>query len=95
MARELCRNRRTLLVFLLLCVTVYAQSAALLAAIEPHHATGHCCVLCHVGSLPFLEIASIGSVAPIVILEGFVANSDFASSHDVLLGTNSSRAPPA
>jgi len=95
MTRELYHNRRTLTVLFLLCVVVFAQSAALLSAIEPHHATGHCCILCHIGSLPFVESASPASVAPNVIVERLIPNPDTKSWHDVLLNSNSSRAPPA
>lgn len=95
MEREVHHNRRALLVACLLCLMFYAQSAALLAAIEPHHATGHCCLLCHVGSLPFLEIATPASIAPIAVVERLIPIPDFQASHDVLLSANSSRAPPA
>jgi hypothetical protein len=72
----------------------YAQSAALLAAIEPHHSTEHCCLLCHVGSLPFLETITEPPIAPIVVMERLIPDPDFEASHDVLLNANSSRAPP-
>jgi hypothetical protein len=95
MKREVCDNRRTLVLLFLICLMFYAQSAALFAAIEPHHDTGHSCLLCHVGSLPFLEIATPAPIAPIVVVERLVANPDFEASRDVLLNANSSRAPPA
>jgi hypothetical protein len=94
MTREIYHNRRTLAVLFLLCVVVLAQSAALLSAIEPHHATGHCCVLCHVGSLPFLESSAPASLAPNVIVERLIPIPDFEAWHDVLIKSNSSRAPP-
>ena len=95
MDRKMYYNSRTLVVLFLLCLTFYVQTATLLSAVEPHHATGHCCVLCHVGSLPFLESTSPSSVAPIVVVERLIPNPDIESSHDVLLSSNSSRAPPA
>ena len=94
MAREVNYKRRTLVVLFLLCLMFCAQTAALLASLEPHHATGHCCFLCHAGSLPALEIKTQASVAPIVFVERLLPNPDFEASHDVLLSTNSSRAPP-
>lgn len=94
MACEVSDKRRGLLVFLLLCLMFYGQSAALVSAIEPHHATGHCCLLCHVGSLPCLEIATPVTVAPIVVVARVIANPDIQASHEVLVNTNASRAPP-
>jgi hypothetical protein len=72
----------------------YAQSAAL-AAPEAHHASGHCCPLCHLGSLPFLHITTTSSVNPVDHVERLILNPDFEASHDVQLTSNSSRAPPA
>jgi hypothetical protein len=95
MMPDVCHNRRALVVLILLCVMVFAQSAALFSAIEPHHATGHCCILCHVGSLPFLGTGGVVAVAPTLRVERLSPNSDHQSTHDVLLNANSSRAPPA
>jgi len=95
MMREVYHNRRTLAVLFLLCLMVCAQTAAVFASVEPHHATGHCCVLCHIGSIPFLETAARAFFAPIVVVERLIHNPDFEASHDVLLTANSSRAPPA
>jgi hypothetical protein len=83
------------MVLFILCLAFYAQSAALFSTLEPHHVTGHCCVLCHIGSLPFLEIAALGHFSPIIAVERLIAHPDFHASHDVLLTANSSRAPPA
>lgn len=94
MRREVWHNRRTLLVLFLLCLMFYMQSA-LFAAPDAHHATGHCCLLCHIGSLPFLSITAAAPVAPIVVVARLISNPDFQASHDVLLSANSSRAPPA
>jgi hypothetical protein len=74
---------------------VWGQSAGLLATREPHHACGHCCLLCHVGPLPFLQTTSGARLAPIMLLERLAPNPDFEASHDVLPSANSSRAPPA
>jgi hypothetical protein len=95
MTREVHHNRRTLVVLFLLCLMVVAQSAALFSEVEPHHAAGHCCVLCHVGSLHFVDIVASVPVAPIVVVERLIPNPDSEASHDVLLSANSSRAPPA
>ena len=68
MARNVYNNRRILLVLSLLCLIAYTQSAAILSAGEPHHDTGHCCLLCHIGSLPFLEMATSPPVATIIVV---------------------------
>jgi hypothetical protein len=91
------RRRRRLARFLCLMflgLLFLAQSAALLQAIEPHHSTEHCCLLCHVGSLPFVETEIAMPAAPIVVVDRLVMPPDFQASHDVLLNANSSRAPP-
>jgi hypothetical protein len=73
----------------------YAQTAALFSAPEQHHAAGHCCLLCHLSSLPFLHITTVASLAPIVFVERLIPDPDFEASHDAPLNENSSRAPPA
>ena len=88
-------NRRAVFVLLLLCLMVCAQSAALFAASETHHAAGHCCPLCHLGSLPFLHITTARSMAPIGVIARLIPIPDAKTSRDVLLTSNSSRAPPA
>jgi hypothetical protein len=93
MARGLCHNRRALVVVFLLCLMSYAQSIAL-SAPESHHSSGHCCPLCHLGSLPYLHVTTAASVEPVVFVERLIPNPDFEASRDVLLSANSSRAPP-
>jgi len=44
---------------------VVAQSAAFESANEQHHSQDHCCTLCHVGPLQFLEASASAAVAPI------------------------------
>src|SRR5579872_2855166 len=95
MARGFCHNRRALAIVFLLCLMSFAQSAALSAPESHHSSGGHCCPLCHLGSLPFLEITTASSIAPVVLVERLIPNPDFEASHDVLLNANSSRAPPA
>ncbi|HEY3839949.1 MAG TPA: hypothetical protein VGL72_25435 [Bryobacteraceae bacterium] len=95
MGCEVRNTRRTWLIALLLCLTFLGQSADLLAAIEPHTSTEHCCLLCHVGSLPFLETEIPLPAAPIVVVDRLVMPPDVQASHDVLLNSHSSRAPPA
>ena len=82
-------------VLFLLCLMVVAQSAALFGATETHHSAGHCCPLCHLGSMPFVHITTAASIAPVAVVERLIPNPDVEASRDVLLNANSSRAPPA
>ena len=95
MIREVHRRRRTLVVLFVLCLTIFAQTSALRESFEWHDDTGHCCVLCHAGSLPFLETTSGAALAPAVTVEGLVAHPEPEGLREVLLKSNSSRAPPS
>ena len=86
---------RYLYVLLMLCLVLAAQSAALLSANEQHHSPDHCCTLCHVGPLPFLHTSVSVVVMPVLSVVWLESPSDSVSTHDVLLSTSSSRAPPA
>lgn len=85
---------RTLLVLLLLCVTIAAQSSALDPRHESHHAPGHCCLVCHLGSLPYLRTSVPAAVTPVFLVTWLAATPDFQPFHDVLLTASCSRAPP-
>lgn len=87
--------RRALLVLLLLSVTIAAQSSALDLRHESHHAPGHCCLVCHLGSLPFLRTAAPAAVTPVSLVTWLAPAPEFQSFHEVLLTASSSRAPPA
>jgi hypothetical protein len=82
-------------VLLLLCLVLLAQSAALASANEQHHSPDHCCTLCHVGPLPFLHTHASVEVLPALSVVWLEPVSDPLATHDVLLATSSSRAPPA
>jgi hypothetical protein len=92
-ARALHRNRR-LFILLLLAVTLFAQSAALISENRPHHATDHCCLLCHV-SLPFLQTRAPATVAPLTSVQWLASAPHVESFYDVFLATGFSRGPPA
>ncbi|MGB9454661.1 MAG: hypothetical protein WCB12_01370 [Bryobacteraceae bacterium] len=85
---------RKLLVLLLLCLIVAVQSFALASGHESHHAAGHCCLLCHVGSLPFLRTIVPVAVTPAFLVTWLAPTPDFQPFHEVLLTASSSRAPP-
>jgi hypothetical protein len=92
-ARALHRNRRVF-VLMLLAVTLFAQSAALISENRQHHSTEHCCLLCHV-SLPFLQTSAPATVAPLSGVQWLAAAPHVESFYDVFLAIGSSRGPPA
>jgi len=92
-ARALHRNKR-LFVLLLLAATLFAQSAALVSESRPHHATEHCCLLCHV-SLPFVQTKAPVTVAPLTGVQWLTSALRVESFYDVFLSATSSRGPPA
>ena len=93
------RNRwltgRTLLVLLLVCLTLLGQSLALASQEESHHAPDHCCLLCHVGPLPFLQTTVTATVTPVFLVVWLAPAPDFETAHQVLLSASSSRGPPS
>jgi hypothetical protein len=86
---------RLAFVLMLLCLVLVAQSTAFASANEQHHSQDHCCTLCHVGPLPFLHTNVSAVVAPVFSMVWLESTPDFISTHDILLSSSSSRAPPA
>jgi len=86
---------RKLTVVLLVCLTLMGQSLALASQGESHHAPDHCCLLCHVGPLPFLQTTVTATVMPIFLVVWLAPAPDFSPAHQVLLSAISSRGPPA
>lgn len=95
MALSGCASRRTALIVVLLCATVFAQFAALTDSHTPHYANDHCCLLCHIGVLPFLQSDSALSAAPAAPVEWLQRAPECVPFHDAFLVSRSSRAPPA
>jgi hypothetical protein len=93
--RHIRQHRKALLIVLLLCVTGLAQFAALLGQPESHRPSDHCCLLCHVGPIPFLEASASSAIAPVFEVVWFTPATDVATTHDVLLRASAARAPPA
>ena len=92
---RLSRSARGLLLLLFLCAVVTAQVGSLANETHQHSSTQHCCGLCHIGPLPFLQPAISASVSPqltVLWIAGFLESE---SPHEVLLSDGSSRAPPA
>ena len=95
MTRQIHCDRRLLSVLLLLCVTMLAQSSALPAQTESHHSPDHCCLLCHVGPLPFLQTRATTLLAPVFQVVWLTPPAHVETPSDERLVASSSRAPPA
>ncbi|SPE33128.1 conserved exported hypothetical protein [Candidatus Sulfopaludibacter sp. SbA6] len=88
-------DRRLLVVLLLLCVVVSVQSAALSAESKSHQPTDHCCLLCHVGPLPFLQTSVSAALAPVFQVVWLAPPAHSEPTLDAPPVPGSSRAPPA
>jgi hypothetical protein len=86
---------QTAWVLLLMCLTLWGQSFALASQDESHHAPDHCCLLCHVGPLPFLQTTATAAVTPIFLVAWLAPTPDFEPAYSALLLASSSRGPPA
>ena len=95
MASEASSARRLLLVLFVLCATVCAQSASLVAEQETHHDPGHCCRLCHAGPAPILPVNTSPIIAPIFSPVLFAVSRPVSAPHEALVTAAASRAPPA
>ena len=89
------QHRKALFIVLLLCVTGVTQLAALVSERESHHASDHCCLLCHVGPLQFLEASASPAIAPVFEVVWLTPAVEAPATHDVLLPSSPARAPPA
>jgi hypothetical protein len=94
MTRRFQPDRRILLVLFLLCLMVSAQFSALSAQSQPHQPTDHCCLLCHVGPMVFLQTSVSGLAAPVFQVVWLAPLPQVEATPDVLLVPRSSRAPP-
>jgi hypothetical protein len=88
-------TRRTLVVLWLACLTLLGQSFALASQEESHHAPDHCCLLCHVGPLPFVQTTVTAATVPVFLAIWLAPTLDCESAHQLLLSAISSRGPPA
>jgi len=87
--------RRLMLILFVLYVTVCTQSTSLGAEQETHHASDHCCVLCHLGPAPILPAVANAIVAPVFSPVWLAVAVAVRTLHEVLVGSTASRAPPA
>jgi len=83
------------LVLLVLCGVAATQSAALTSTHEQHRCYDHGCLICHVGSLPFLESIGPAPLAPVLRVQWLESAPDFEAAHEASSAPGSSRAPPA
>lgn len=79
---------------LFVCLVVFAQSASLSAQFESHHATDHCCLLCHVGAIPFLQVAVASRLTPVFREVWFAPPVDVVMAGESVPLIRASRAPP-
>jgi len=87
--------RRLLLIVFVLFAFVCTQSASLNAEHETHHASEHCCALCHLGPAPILP-ASPSAIAAPAFSPIWLPLPDLVWAPQPLLAASSaSRAPPA
>jgi hypothetical protein len=87
------RIARLFLVAAFLCALIGAQAASL--AFDHPHDSGHCCRLCHLGPLPFLQPISVAATAPVMAVAWLGGSLDSGSAQDTLSASASSRAPPS
>ncbi len=92
---QILHHRKALLIVLLLCVTGVAQFAALAGETESHHSSDHCCLLCHMGPLHFVEASASAGLAPVFAVVWLTPAAAVATAHDVQLSASPARAPPA
>ena len=84
-----------LLVLLLLSAVICAQATSLLSEQLHQHSSQHCCGLCHIGPLPFLQPAVAAYIAPVLAAARFEWSHKLDAPHDVMLTAGYTRAPPA
>ncbi len=82
------------LVLLLVCLTLAGQSAALASQEESHHSEEHCCLLCHVGPLPFLQTTVTAKITPVFTAVWLAPTLDCEAAPQRTLSAESSRGPP-
>ncbi len=82
-------------ILLLACLTLLGQSLAMVSQDESHHGPDHCCLLCHVGPLPFVETTVTARITPVFLVVWLAPAADFEPTRPAPLLAISSRGPPA
>jgi hypothetical protein len=85
---------RISLLLLLLCTTLCAQTASVAAEHLHQHSSQHCCGLCHVGPLPFLQPSTSAALALMFAPAWLELQDRPGVPREALLAAGSSRAPP-
>jgi len=88
------RIAQTAGVLALVCLTLLGQSFALASQEESHHAPDHCCLLCHLGPLPFLQTTVTAKVTPVFLVVWLAPAPDSEPDRPAPLFAVSSRGPP-
>ncbi len=83
------------LLWAVLCLLVLTQCAALTSANQQHGAQEHCCLLCHVGPLPFLHTGILPVAAPVLAMAWLEPDRQFQAAPDPQAAALASRGPPA
>jgi len=86
---------RISLMLLLMCAMVGAQTASIASEHFHQHSSQHCCGLCHVGPLPFLQSTTAAAFAPVFVPGWLVPQDCSGAPREALLPSGCSRAPPA
>jgi len=84
---------RAIVVVLFLCAVICAQTASL-AFEHREHSSEHCCRLCHLGPLPWVQTGPVAHIVPVFALAWFAPMPNDVTAHEPLLSAASSRAPP-
>ena len=79
---------------LLACLLVLGQTAALASQFESHHSAEHCCLRCHVGALPFLQVAVASVLTPVFRKVWMAPRPEITPLREAASVSQSSRAPP-
>lgn len=88
-------TRRIVAILLLMCALLCAQTASLTSENLHQHSSQHCCGLCHIGPLPFVQPEIASGIAPEQRVAWLEDTSGLDEPHDIVLTAGSSRAPPA
>jgi hypothetical protein len=95
MSHRRALNRGAVLVLLLICALIGAQTASFASEQTHQHSSGHCCGLCHAGPMAFLKSAATLAFAPTKTVAWVAVSYNPGIAHEVPLTAGDSRAPPA
>jgi len=86
---------RVIVLIWALCAMLLAQFAAFTVSSQIHQAGEHCCLLCHVGPLPFLHGAVALAITPLFPAAWLESQPEFQAPPEPQGVTRASRGPPA